>query len=144
MYEFRLQSVLKYRENLEKKHIQEMSALQYSLAKEEAALRETVRQVREISEHFEQEGERGVASRNISVYNTLLKSANARIAEQEMRVNHALMLVERKRLELIKTSQGKKILEKLKIKEKKRFFYNLARKNQKETDDIAAKKYRTR
>ena len=138
MHKFRFESVLRHRENIERKHIHEMSGLQASQAEEERLLSLTVDQVRELLEHIAKEEKEGIRSNEVSMYRTFLEGARASIVEQEKKIINIQGLIEKKRPQLISASKEKKVLEKFKRKKRERFIRELNKKEQKIMDDIAA------
>lgn len=140
MYKFHLESVLNYKESVEKNYIHEMLELQNDMAKEEKVLSKINRKAREILEHFAKNEKRGVSSDEVSMQRSFLKYARAKIAEQETKIADIKSLIEKKRPELLKASKEKKVLEKLKEKDRRKYFLKVNKKEQKIMDDIASKR----
>ncbi len=141
MYRFRLQSVLKFRRNMERHHVQEISKLRMGLAEEERRLSRFMEEVKTAADHLVEEAGKGIDPREAALYRSYIISARTRIREQEGRILSLERNIEKKRSELISASREKKVMEKLKEKDHKRYLINQRRADQKEMDDYAVKGY---
>lgn len=144
IYRFNLEAVLRYRENIEKRHIHEMSELKSDLMEKEKKLSEYTRMAKDVAIDLAEKEKSGIRSGEASIYRAFLRDAKRRIRKQKKKIDALEDRIEKKLVELIEASKNKKIVESLKERQREKFFSELRRKNQKEMDDCAAKGYARR
>lgn len=141
MYKFPLESVLKCRENVEKKHAQDMASLKTDLREADRKLSESVSLTRGFVEKLEEEEKRGVTPQEVLLYKSFIKKSNLAISEQKRLIESLNELIEKKRQELNAASVEKKVVVKLKEKDRKKYFQEMTKRHRKEMDDIAVMRH---
>lgn len=136
-FKFRLEQVLRYRGQLENQakmafahaqmelatQIKNLNALCASLEKAECAPYESQ------SEYW--------------LRTNFIRSLKEDISAAELNRQRLELLVERKRAELVKVSQERQLLDKLKEKQAERYAYEQLLQEQKELDEVASLRYET-
>jgi len=141
MYKFSLETVLTYKKNIEKRHIQEMHELKQRLDENKKKLSQYVDEAGSIAKRLAEEEEAGIRPAEASIYRSSLKVARQRVADQKKEILSVEGLIEKKRLELTNASVEKKVVEKLKEKDRKKYLMELSRANQKKMDEIASMRH---
>ncbi len=119
-FEFRLQNVLQIRQKLEDIRAIELKQAQMALRQEEEKL-EIISSMKE--EHFQQAylGETQVDPFNLRIQTAYTNQLNFLIENQNQSVENAEKHVDEKRTILLKASQDKKIVEKLRERKEEEF-----------------------
>lgn len=139
-FKFKLQSVLRLREQIEDNLKNELGKAVQKLEKEKAELRRLnfIRD-KHILE-FNQKSEKAKVNELIE-YNKFLSFMNVRINRQKELVNYALKNVDKIRDELIIAVKKRKIIEKLKERAYKKHLYEETKKVFALTDEITSYNY---
>lgn len=144
MYKFPLESVLKCRENIEKKHAQELANIQLDHSNAIKDLRLLISYAEEISEKLNAEEKKGISPKEALLFHSITNKTKIDISKKETEINEINLLIEKKRKELNTASIEKKVVEKLKEKDRKKYLKEMITRHQKEMDEIAVSRYSKR
>jgi len=144
MYKFQLESVLKYRKNIERHHAQDMAVLTSRLKDAELELSRLIGSVKKMSVTLAGEEKKGIGPQKAVLYRSSIDDYRTKVSRQEDSISDIHRLIHKKRHELSAAASEKKAVEKLKEKDKKIFLEKMKKKDQKFMDDIAAKKHYSR
>ena len=137
MKPFRLHTVLSYRRTLENRA---QERLVRAREEEERLLREMEREqtrLRDLCMEFEDKKRQGMNVGEVLVYQNHLHRVRSLIAQRESELQSARNDVARKKGELSRASRERKLLEKLKEKQDRRYTQYLEDEEKKELDEIA-------
>lgn len=137
MKPFRLHTVLSYRRTLENRA---QERLVRAREEEERLLREMEREqtrLRDLCMEFEDKKKQGINVGEVLVYQNHLHQVRNLIAQRESELQSARDDVARKERDLSRASRERKLLEKLKEKQDRRYRQYLEDKEKKELDEIA-------
>jgi len=137
MYKFHLETVLKYRESVEKSHIQEMSRLKSDLKLEEKTLSECEEKTREAATQLSEEEKKGISPAEAKLYKSFILGKRSEISDRGKKISVLKEGVEVKRSDLHLASRDKKVMERLKEKKRDHYYEELRRKDQKAMDEFA-------
>ncbi len=140
-YEFPLEPVLCHRTNIEQGQAQEMAKLRVKFIEAERVLEELLGSEREAAAGLARDEKNGVDFREISIYRNFLESVQPKIVNQKKAINELENVLEKKRQDLVHASKEKKVVEKLKEKGKLRFFTDMEKRIQKESDELTSMKH---
>ena len=141
MYKFSLETVLTYRKNIEKRYEQEMGVLKQKLADNQKELSKYIDHAVFIADRLLEEEKKGISSAAASIYRSSGQAARRKIEDQKKKILSIENALERKRLKLSRAMVEKKVVEKLKEKDRKKYLMELSRINQKEMDEIASMRH---
>jgi len=141
MYRFNLQVLLDYRKRIEEGLQIELSQVQRELEKEKQLLTAYQREKRYYEEELVRREEKEIDVSEALLYRDYLRGMRIRIKEQRDVVAKAKGDLDIKQNELLNATKKKKVLEKVKEKEWKRFKENLERKERTLIDEIGMRKY---
>jgi len=141
MYKFPLESVLKFRGNMEKFHLQDMFRLKSDLKSEEGRLLEEKKRAVDVAGQLAEEEKNGISPVEAALFKKFLHTKRVKIVEQKEKILSLKNEVEKKRQELENASREKKVMEKLKDKGKEGFHQDMRKKHQKEMDEYAVKSF---
>lgn len=131
-FKFRLEQVLNYRNQLEDQAKMAFSAAQASLA-------EQIQKLEELSnELVKQQMQLYKDVHEFWLRHNYMRSLKHDIMEGELAKQRLELLVERRRNELVKASQGRQLLEKLKENQAERYAHEQKLKEQHNLDEIAS------
>ncbi|NCC24828.1 MAG: flagellar export protein FliJ [Deltaproteobacteria bacterium] len=134
-FQFRLEKVLEYRRQLEETAQQVLARARMDEARQEARLRDLTISL--------EEGEKRLASQSRLTAGDIWLWRNYRtrlldeIREAEARLIQMARIAEKRRLEVLKASKDKKLLEKLKEKQAKRHEWDQLHREQEAFDEMA-------
>ncbi len=141
MYQFDLESVLKYRKGLEDRLVREFGELMSALKEAENNLRDLQDSLKATAGSLADEEREGISAKKAALYSASMRGFRARIADQERLVAELKKGIEQSRQKVVEASRERKVVEKLKEKDKKRYSEDLRKKELKEMDDVAGKKH---
>ena len=141
MYRFNLQVLLDYRKRIEEGLQIELSQIQRKLKKEKQSLTAYQREKRYYEEELVRREEKEIDVSEALLYRDYLRGMRIRIKEQRDVVAKAKGDLDIKQNELLNATKKKKVLEKVKEKEWKRFKENLERKERILIDEVGMRKY---
>jgi len=141
MYRFNLQVLLDYRKRIEEGLQIELSQVQRELEKEKQLLTAYQREKRYYEEELVRREEKEIDVSEALLYRDYLRGMRIRIKEQRDVVAKAKGDLDIKQNELLNATKKKKVLEKVKEKEWKRFKENLERKERILIDEVGMRKY---
>ena len=141
MYRFNLQVLLDYRKRIEEGLQIELSQVQRELEKEKQLLTAYQREKHYYEEELVRREEKEIDVSEALLYRDYLRGMRIRIKEQRDVVAKAKGDLDIKQNELLDATKKRKVLEKVKEKEWKRFKENLERKERILIDEIGMRKY---
>ena len=141
MYRFNLQVLLDYRKRIEEGLQIELSQIQRKLKKEKQSLTAYQREKRYYEEELVEREEKEINVSEALLYRDYLRGMRIRIKEQRDVVAKAKGDLDIKQNELLNATKKRKVLEKVKEKEWKRFKENLERKERILIDEVGMRKY---
>lgn len=134
-YNFSLEKILNLRESREKEIIENMGKIQNELNKQEEVLKSLQRDI----ENINNSNFKNVMDLQ---YKSLCKSKiKEDIDLQKEVINSKVTELERVRKDLIEAQKDRKVMEKLKEKDKEKYFSKIRYEEQKELDEIAVLKF---
>lgn len=131
-FKFRLEQVLRYREQLE-------SQAKMAFARACLDLAEQVKQLNELRELLKKQ--ELLPYQNPQEYwlrTNFIRSLNEDIDEAELNRQRLELQVERRRVELVKAGQERRLLDRLKEKQAERYAHEQLLKEEKELDEVAS------
>ncbi len=140
-FQFRLQSVLTYRESLEEK-------AQLALGKEQRLLEDAMKLAQQLRQErlemivaFEERKKKAMASPLFGIFQESILHKEGEILQQDVAVETQRMVVEEKRKELATKIQDRKVLDILKEKDHRAYIVEEQAKEQKAGDEQAVLRY---
>lgn len=137
-YNFSMEKVLEWRENLEKGSMEKFAVIQNELSQEKSTLANLQREYETIKEKF-------LKYKNVNelkqmqLYKQIIED---KIENQIEAINKKSEELEERRLELISAQKDRKIMEKLKEKDYLTYLDNVRATEQKELDEMAVLKFK--
>ncbi len=142
MYKFSLETVLTYKKNIETRHVQEMGALKQKLSDNQKELLKYIKEARLIADELLEEEKGGINPAEASIYRSSGQVARQKVDNKKKNILSIEDALEKKRFELNNALVEKKVVEKLKEKDKKKYFLELKKIDQKKTDEIASMRHK--
>ena len=142
MYKFSLETVLTYKKNIEKRHVQEMGALKQKLVDNQKELSKYIKEARLIADNLLEEEEGGINPAEALIYRSSGQVARQKVDNKKKNILSIEDALEKKRFELSSALVEKKVVEKLKEKDKKKYFMELKKIDQKKIDEIASMRHK--
>jgi len=141
MYRFNLQVVLDYRKRIEEGLQIELSQIQRELEKEKQLFLAYRREKNYYEEELVKREEKEINVNEALLYRDYLRGMRIRIKEQRDSVAKAKGDFDIKQNELLNATKKRKVLEKVKEKEWKRFKENIERRERILVDEVGMRKY---
>ncbi len=141
MYRFNLQVVLDYRKRIEEGLQIELSQIQRELEKEKQLFLAYRREKNYYEEELVKREEKEINVNEALLYRDYLRGMRIRIKEQRDIVVKAKGDFDIKQNELLNATKKRKVLEKVKEKEWKRFKENIERRERILVDEVGMRKY---
>jgi len=141
MYRFNLQVLLDYRKRIEEGLQIELSQIQRKLKKEKQSLTAYQREKRYYEEELVEREEKEINVSEALLYRDYLRGMRIRIKEQRDVVAKIKGDLDEKQNELLNATKKRKVLEKVKEKEWKRFKENIEKRERILIDEIGMRKY---
>ena len=142
-YTFRLQTVLDIKANKLNEKLVELAQVQQILSTEEAKLEGLKSKKTNAYEELIQiySLEKALDLREVCNFKGYLGKVEIEIKQQEDRIANVMFFVKQKQSEVNQALKEKKILEKLKEKEKNAFYQEFIKQEAKELDDLASTRH---
>ncbi|MBD3246350.1 MAG: flagellar export protein FliJ [Candidatus Omnitrophica bacterium] len=143
-FKFRLQKVLELRQQKEETCERELAELKRVLIQEEqflVDLKEKSHEMRQRLDHLQDGEENALCMEELVRYADYLDHLQNRIVDQIRRVKKTVNDTDQKRDELVEASKEKKVIEKLKGQQLKRFRDSAAETERKRLDEIGMNNY---
>ena len=141
MYRFNLQVLLDYRKRIEEGLQIELSQIRRDLEKEKQLLISSQRKKLHYEEELVKKEEKDINVNEALLYRDYLKGMRIRIKEQRDIVAKVKIDLDKKREELLDATKKKKVLEKVKEGDWKRFKDGLQKRERLLIDEVAIRKY---
>ena len=137
-YKFNLQKVLDLKENIEKEKKNEFGFAIKRLENEKAILVQLEGEMRDCCNEFEESTARGIQVDQLRIILDSIEYYKKSIKNQKVKIKMAEGYIEICRQELIKATKEKKMMEKLKEIDYKKFQYSEQKKEEKLVDDLVS------
>jgi len=137
-FNFRLQSLLNVKIQMEDNLKNELAKAMRKLEKEKGKLEQLKIAEEKCIEEFNLNSVRPTTVENLKKYNLYISHLRDRIAKQKENVNSAQVIVDKIRRELIKVVQEREMLDKLKEKKYSEYLDELAKKEQRSNDEVVS------
>jgi len=137
-YKFRLQKLLNYKVNKEEEKKNELSIASKRLEKEKNRLLELKQKLNEMNSTFQEKTSQGMAVNELKLLVNYIDYYKRSIKEQRIKVKMAEDYLSTCREELIKATQEKKMIEKLKEIDYGKYLYEEQKKEEKLVDDLVS------
>jgi flagellar FliJ protein len=141
MYRFNLQVLLDYRKRIEEGLQIELSQIRRSLEKEKQLLFSYQREKNYYEEELARREEKEINVNEALLYRDYLRGMRIRIKEQRERVVKLKMDFDKKQEELLEATKKRKVLEKVKEKDWKRFMKSLQAGERLVIDEVGIRKH---
>lgn len=138
VYKFRLQKLLNYKVNMEEEKKNEMSIASKRLEEEKGRLLELKRKLNEMSNILKEKTSQGMAVNELKLLANYIDYYKRGIKEQIVKIKMAEDYLSTCRAELIKATQEKKMIEKLKEIDYGKYLYEEQKKEEKLVDDLVS------
>lgn len=137
-YKFKLQKLLDFRTNMEEEKKNQLSLALKRLEQEKDRLSELKARQRELDKALKEKTSQGIAVNELKLLMNYIDYYKRGIKEQKTRIKMAEDYASACREELIKATQEKKMIEKLKEIDYKKYLYEEQKKEEKFIDDLVS------
>jgi len=137
-YKFKLQKLLDFRLDMEDEKKNQLSLAIKRLEQEKERLSELKARQREMDKAFKEKTSHGIAVNELKLLVNYIDYYKRGIKEQKTQIKMAEDYVSACREELIKATQEKKMIEKLKEIDYKKYLYDEQKKEEKFIDDLVS------
>jgi flagellar FliJ protein len=137
-YKFKLQKLLDYRINMEDDRKNQLSLAIKRLEQEKDRLLELKSRQKEVDSDFKEKTSQGIAVNKLKLLVNYIDYYKRGIKEQKIKIKMAEDYVSTCREELIKATQEKKMIEKLREIDYSKFMYTEQKKEEKLVDDLVS------
>lgn len=137
-YKFTLQKLLDFRTNMEEEKKNQLSLALKRLEQEKDRLSELKARQRELDKALKEKTSQGIAVNELKLLMNYIDYYKRGIKEQKTRIKMAEDYASACREELIKATQEKKMIEKLKEIDYKKYLYEEQKKEEKFIDDLVS------
>jgi len=137
-FRFKMDSLLKLRENLEEQKKNEFGKAAAELERQKRTLARLNDEKSSMVQAFQVAVKEQIDPLKSDMFNKYIKLVSRRIEEQIAVVKKAEVFLEEKRVELVEATQEKKKLEKLKEKQFQQYLIDEKREEQKITDEVVS------
>ncbi|MGA1868785.1 MAG: flagellar export protein FliJ [bacterium] len=141
MFKFKFESLLNYKQSIEDKKQTEAKQEEMKLIAAKNIQKEYEQQKNTIIMQIQNMQTHSIDPKNISLYQNFLRQLNRKISSQKRLIGALRKSLEKKQQELISAMQDRKIIEKLKEKEKKSWERKMRAVEQKELDNLSNAKF---
>lgn len=136
-YEFSMEKVLRWREDIEKSNMENLAVIQNQLKHQKSILRNLMEEEEEIKAN----GPKYKDVNQLKHQHLYIEKIEDKIQEQDGLIQETNEKLEDARLELVEAQKNRKIMEKLKEKDIDAYRHNINSAEQRELDEIAVLKY---
>jgi flagellar FliJ protein len=137
-YNFKLQKLLDYKISIEEQKKNELSLAIKRLEEEKGVLEELLNKQKEMDSKFQKKTSEGIEVNELKLLVNYIDYYKRRIKSQMINIKMAEDYMESCRDELIKASQEKKMMEKLKEIDYGKYLYSEQKKEEKLVDDLVS------
>jgi flagellar FliJ protein len=137
-YNFKLQKLLDYKISIEEQKKNELSLAIKRLEEEKGVLEELLNKQKEMDSKFQKKTSEGIEVNELKLLVNYIDYYKRRIKSQRINIRMAEDYLESCRDELIKASQEKKMMEKLKEIDYEKYLYSEQKKEEKLVDDLVS------
>jgi flagellar FliJ protein len=137
-YKFKLQKLLDYKTDIEEEKKNELSLALKRLEEEKQKLEELKQKQKEMNNTFQEKSSSGMTANELKLLANYIDYYKRSIKQQKVRIKMAEDYLESCREELIKATQEKKMMEKLKEIDYKKYLYGEQKKEEKLVDDLVS------
>lgn len=137
-YKYKLQSILKLKENVEKEKKNEFGAATQRIEKEKLKLEQLNAEMYNVNSDIEKSASEGVSVAELLMQQQFKEYYKSSIINQKVKVKMAEEYLEDCRHQLVKAMQDKKMMEKLKEIDYEKYLYNEQKNEEKLVDDLVS------
>lgn len=137
-YEFSMERVLKWREDIEKSNMEDLAVIQNELKEQQFVLDNLITE----QQNAKRNGRRYNDINQFKYQHLYVQKIGEKIERQDELIYKTNARLEDARLELIEAQKDRKIMEKLKEKDMNNYSNNIKMAEQRELDEIAVLKYK--
>jgi flagellar FliJ protein len=137
-YKFRLQKLLDYKKSMEEERKNELSLANKRLELEKNRLLELIQMLNEMNSSFQEKTSFGMTANELKLLANYIDYYKRSIKEQRIRIKMAEDYLSTCREELIKATQEKRMMEKLREIDHKKYLYSEQKKEEKLVDDLVS------
>lgn len=137
-YKFKLQKLLDYKISMEEEKKNELSLANKRLKEENDRLLELLKKQKDMNSTFHEKTSQGIEVNELKLLANYIDYYKRSIKEQEIKIKMAEDYIESCRDELIKATQEKKMMEKLKEIDYEKYLYSEQKKEEKLVDDLVS------
>jgi flagellar protein FliJ len=141
MFQFKLQSVLEYRLNVEEKILNEFSDLKRDLEEQIKILKALIAERLRLIDDLRNMQRSTIRPDDITTLVGYIEKIRLKEEEQKIVIHQAQERVESKRQELMETVKNRKIMENLREKHEEAYHQNLNKLEQKNSDEMSVLKF---
>lgn len=138
VYKFRLQKLLDYKKSLEEEKKNELGKAFKRLEEEKNRLFALKQSLNEMNSTFQEKTSQGLAVNKLKILANYIDYYKRGIKEQRTKIKMAEEYLSICREELIKATQEKKMIEKLKETDYNKYLYNEQKKEEKLVDELVS------
>lgn len=138
VYKFRLQKLLDYKKSIEEEKKNELGKAAKRLEEEKNKLLALKQRLNEMNSRFQKKTSQGVAVNELKILANYIDYYKRGIKEQRTKIKMAEDYLSICREELIKATQEKKMIEKLKETDYNKYLYNEQKKEEKLVDELVS------
>lgn len=137
-YKFKLQKLLDYKISIEEQKKNELSLANKRLAEEKEKLQVLLNKQKAMNNSFQEKTSKGIEVNELKLLVNYIDYYKRSIKSQRLNIKMAEDYLESCRAELIKASQEKKMMEKLKEIDYGKYLYSEQKKEEKLVDDLVS------
>ncbi len=134
-FRFKLESLLQYREHLERIAQQEVAKARSNIVACEENITRLKNEHQKISFELDSEVATGIVAERYKLYTAYIYGIESSVASEEKRLQNLLKVFKEKQNILTQKSIEKKVIENLKGRKKEEYYDNMFKNIQKESDD---------
>lgn len=139
-YEFSMEKVLKWREDIEKTNMESLAKIQNELRRQESILRDLMQEEKRVKAN----SPRYKDINQLKLQHLYIQKIEGEIQEQDDLIQETSGKLEDARQELIEAQKNRKIMEKLKERDMDAYRHSINSAEQKELDEIAVLKHQNK
>jgi flagellar protein FliJ len=141
MFQFKLQSVLDYRLNVEEKILNEFSDVKRYLEEQKAVLQSLVSERESLMNDLRKMENAMIHADDVATLVGFIENVRGQETEQKKVIQQAGEQVEKKRKELVEAVKNRKVMENLRDRQSEEYRKNMNEMEQKNSDEMSILKY---
>lgn len=141
MFQFKLQSVLDYRLNVEEKILNEFSDVKRYLEEQKAVLQSLISERESLMNDLRKMENAMIHADDVATLVGFIENVRGQETEQKKVIQQAGEQVEKKRKELVEAVKNRKVMENLRDRQSEEYRKNMNEMEQKNSDEMSILKY---